>query len=138
MWQTAAPKQGHECCLERSDVLKEVVERSFPTDRIAHQQREKIDRFIGAEASAHQTNLLCKGIEQIMCREVMGNDDLIARTREEPRDELQERFGPLYRGWVSYAERPPYERMVCFLLIRDLSSLFTLVAACQLVAHRVG
>jgi hypothetical protein len=68
----------------------------------------------------------------------MGNHDLIARTREEPRDELQERFGPQYRGWVSYAKRPPSERMVCFLLMRDLSVLFTLVGACQLVAHRVG
>jgi len=28
--------------------------------------------------------------------------------------------------------------MVWFLLIRDLSFLFTLVAACQLVAHPVG
>jgi hypothetical protein len=28
--------------------------------------------------------------------------------------------------------------MVCFLLIRDLSFLFTLVVACQLVAHPVG
>ena len=73
-----------------------------------------------------------------MCREVTGNDDLIARTREEPRDELQERFEPQYRGWVSYVERPPSKRMFCFLLIRGLFFLFTLEVACQLVAHPVG
>ena len=28
--------------------------------------------------------------------------------------------------------------MVCYLLIRDLSPLFTLVVPCQLVAHPVG
>ena len=90
---------------------------------------EPIDRFIAPESSAHQADLLRKGIKQILCREVMGNDDLIARTTEEPRDELRERCGPQYRGWVSYAERPPFERMVCILLIRDLSFLLTLVTA---------
>jgi hypothetical protein len=35
-------------------------------------------------------------------------------------------------------ETSDLESMVCFLLSRDLSFLFTLGVACQLVAHPVG
>ena len=75
MGKTSASKQFHERLLKGSYSLKEVRKSPFSTDRIAHQQCEKIDRFIGTEASAYQTDLLRKGIKQILCREVMGNDD---------------------------------------------------------------
>src|SRR6266700_7356319 len=54
-----------------------------------------------------------------------------------PKDGQQQRCAPLYRGWVSYLERPPFERRICFLLIRGLFSLYAL-ACLQLVAHPVG
>ena len=63
MGKTLTPKQRHECRLERCYSLKEVSEGPFSADRIADQQREKIDGFIRSEASAHQAHLLRKGIK---------------------------------------------------------------------------
>src|SRR5437588_12366505 len=56
MGKTAAPKQRHECCLERLYSLKEVGKSPFPTDGIADQQCEKVDGFIRSEAPAHQAH----------------------------------------------------------------------------------
>src|SRR2546425_4437928 len=46
-----------------------------------------------------------------------------------PKGDREQRCGPQYRGWVSYLERPPSERLTWFLLIRVLSLLFPLGAA---------
>jgi hypothetical protein len=56
MRKTMASKEGHECCLKRLYSLKEVSERPFSANGIADQQREKIDGFIGPEASAYQAH----------------------------------------------------------------------------------
>src|SRR2546423_15143147 len=61
MRKTSASKECHECCLERLYSLKEVRERPFSADGIAYQQREKVNGFITAEASAHQAHLMRKG-----------------------------------------------------------------------------
>jgi hypothetical protein len=63
MGQASASKQRHESCLERSQPLKEIGQAPFSADRIAHQQREKINGFIGTKASTHQTDLMSKGFE---------------------------------------------------------------------------
>ena len=101
MGKTLAPKQRHEGCLERRDALKEVSERPFSADGIADQQGQKIDGFIAAEASSHQTDLLRKGLKQPLRRQVAGNDDDFSKPRRHREDDLQERFGPQYKGWVS-------------------------------------
>jgi hypothetical protein len=86
MRQAFAPKQGHESWSERRQALKEISERPFSADGIADQQREKIDGFIRSEVSAHQTDLLCKGFKQVLRREMLREDDLIARTTQAPRN----------------------------------------------------
>src|SRR5436305_371984 len=75
MGQASAPKQRHECRLERRYSLKEVSERPFSTDRIADQQREKIDGFIRSEAPAHQAHLMRKGFQKPVLLQVAHNDD---------------------------------------------------------------
>src|SRR5258708_24821177 len=63
MRKTAASKQRHERGLKRSDTCKEVGERPFSADGIAHQQSEKINGFVGAEASSSQMDLIGKGFK---------------------------------------------------------------------------
>ena len=53
-----------------------------------------------------------------------------------PKVDQQVRFEPQYIDWVSWIERPPCERMFCYLLIRDLFFLFLLVAATARCASR--
>ena|SRR5438876_5068849 len=81
MGKTAAPKQRHECRLERLYSLKEVSERPFSADGIADQQREKIDGFIRSEAPAHQAHLLRKGFQKSFLLQVASNDDDFSKPR---------------------------------------------------------
>src|ERR1700676_2952868 len=75
MRQAGAPKERHEGRAKGSYALKEVSQRPFPTDGIAWQQRQKIDGFIAAKASAHQTHLMGKGIQHPIAAEVASHDD---------------------------------------------------------------
>ena len=81
--------------------LKEVSERPFSADRIADQQREKIDGFIRSEAPAHQAHQMGKDFKLPLRRQVTGNHDVIAQTTQAPKDDQEVRFGPRYRDWVS-------------------------------------
>ena len=63
MRKASASKQRHEGCVERDQALKELGQGPFSADRIADQQGEKINGFIGAKASAYQTDLMGKGFE---------------------------------------------------------------------------
>src|SRR5947209_7419354 len=84
MRKVCASKQRHEGCLERSQALKEIGQGPFSTDRITSQQSEKIDGFIVAEASAHQTDLMGKGIQKPLRRQVLDNDDDFGQPRRYP------------------------------------------------------
>jgi hypothetical protein len=53
MGQASSPKQGHECRLEWTYALKKVSQRPFSADGIADQHGQKINGFIGAEASSY-------------------------------------------------------------------------------------
>jgi hypothetical protein len=53
MGKVSTPKKSHEGRSKGSDPFKERRERSFSTDCIPEQEREKINRFIPAEACAH-------------------------------------------------------------------------------------
>ena len=94
--------------------MKEVGERPFSADGIADQHGQKIQRFIAPEGPSHQLDLMCKGGNSPLCCEVLGQDDLIARTTQEQMDAPQERFEPLCWAWVSYSKRPQISR-VCFV-----------------------
>jgi hypothetical protein len=87
MRKVCASKQCHEGGLERSQALKEIGQSPFSTDRIADQQSQKINGFIGAKASAHQTDLMRKGGHSPLRRQVLDSDDVIARTTQVPRDD---------------------------------------------------
>jgi len=80
-----------------SYALKEVSERPFPANRIAYQQCQKIDRFIAAEATSYQADLMRKGIKKSLRCQVLDDDHLIARTMQAPRGDQEEWFGPQYR-----------------------------------------
>ncbi len=56
MRKIGPPKQRHEGCLEGSNALKKVSQRSFPADRIADQHGQKIDGFIPAETPSYETD----------------------------------------------------------------------------------
>ncbi len=75
MGKTAAPKERHECCLERRYSLKEGSSRPFEASGIADQQREKIDGFIRSEAPAHQAHLMRKDFQKPLLLQVAHNDD---------------------------------------------------------------
>src|ERR1700737_194510 len=126
MGQTSASKQRHIGRLERSDALKEVRERPFPADGVAYQQGHKVNRFITAEAASYEADLLCKSLEQSLRRQVTGNHDDFGEPCRHRRT-IKRRGLDLNTGIGYHRERPPCERMVCYLLIRDLSFLFTLV-----------
>src|SRR5215471_8562589 len=55
--------------------MKEVSERPFSADGIADQQGQKIQRFIAAEATSHQADLMRKGFQKPFGCEVLGQDD---------------------------------------------------------------
>jgi hypothetical protein len=71
MGETSAPKQSHERCLERLHSLKEISQGPFSADGIAYQQSEKINGFVGAEASSYQADLIRKGWK----RDLRSQDD---------------------------------------------------------------
>jgi hypothetical protein len=72
--KTAATKQRHERGLERLYALKKINQCPFSTDGIAYEQGKKIDGFIGAEASAYQTDLMSKCLKQAVRRKVLNDD----------------------------------------------------------------
>src|SRR5207244_6619428 len=115
-----ASKQSHKCCSKGCYALKKVSERPFATDRVAEKKCEEIDGFVATEASAHQTHLLCKGFEQVLRCEMLSEDDDFG---EPGRDRVTVNWRGLnLNTLVGYhTERPP-ESMVCFSLIRGLSS----------------
>jgi hypothetical protein len=56
--KVSTSKQSHERSFKGGQALEEVGKRAFSADGIAEKPRQKIKRFIAAEASMHQTNLL--------------------------------------------------------------------------------
>jgi hypothetical protein len=75
MGKTVPPKERHEGCPERNETLNEVGERAFSADGIANQHSEKIKRFIPAEASSHETDLMRESIKHLFLRQVASDDD---------------------------------------------------------------
>lgn len=75
MGKTSASKQRHEGCLEGSEALKEVSQRSFSADGIADQRGQKIKRFIAPEAPSYGTDLRSEGIKHLLLRQVPSYDN---------------------------------------------------------------
>src|SRR5260370_23148888 len=82
-----------------------------------------MDGFIRSEASAHQAHLMRKGGNSPFLLQVARNDDDESETTQAPRSDFQRWFGPQYKGWISYEERPPSGKMTQFFPIRGLSLL---------------
>jgi hypothetical protein len=55
--------------------MKEVGKRPFSAESIADQQGEKINRFIAAEASSNETDLMREGIKHLFLGQVASDDD---------------------------------------------------------------
>jgi hypothetical protein len=82
--------------------MKEVIQCPFSTNGVANEQSQKVERFIATEASPYQPNVMSERFHQSFCGEVLGQDNLIARTTLEPRGDPQEKFELLCKGSVSY------------------------------------
>src|SRR5260370_26319632 len=75
-----------------------------------------------------------KGGNSPFLLQVARNDDDESETTRAPRSGFQRWFGPQYKGWISYEERPPSGKMTSFFPIRGLS--FLLLPALSFLSAR--
>ncbi|GLV55952.1 hypothetical protein KDH_27960 [Dictyobacter sp. S3.2.2.5] len=81
MGKVSAPKQGHEGWSKWNQTMKEVGQCPFPTNGISEQECKKINRFIAAETSAHETDLMRESFQKPFCGEMLGEDNHFSKPR---------------------------------------------------------
>jgi hypothetical protein len=135
MGKTGPPKERHEGCPERNETLNEVAERAFSADGRAKHQSEKITRFLPAQASSHETDLMRESSKHLFLRQVASDDDVLARTMQALKADHKVRCEPQGTSRVSDTQRPPCEKRWWFLLKER--PLFH-YAACLLAARCVS